>query len=80
MSASINYHLEAGAEAPVVDGPWGSISGYPGALCLTIEPARAIGGATLKLFGSEEQLAAIAAAITAHLDAVKADAFVEAAQ
>lgn len=70
MSAQINFHLEPDAEAPVVD------SGYrAGRSCLTLYTNGKYRGADLSIYASNDQLAAIAKAILAHLERQEAGDF-----
>lgn len=72
MSATIHFHLEDDAAAPVVRPQhYEPTAGG----CLTLCTAREYHGAELKVWASNAQLAAIAKAILAHLEAQEAGDF-----
>jgi hypothetical protein len=62
MSATIDFSLEARSPEPTVGGPF---SGYT---CLMLQAGSHVQSPTLKLFAKDDQLAAIAKAILAHLE------------
>jgi hypothetical protein len=65
MSATINFHFEAGAAEPVV----GRVPGMAeGRACLTLYDTDQYRGSDISIFGTNDQLAAIAKAILAHLE------------
>jgi hypothetical protein len=61
MSATINFHIDDEAPAARIGGPYGDETTF------AIE-LRTVGACRINVFGNNDQLAAIAKAILAHLE------------
>lgn len=72
MSAFINFHLGLAPVEPVIEGPFGAVTGYvAGVMSLRLSTANG----SLSILGSNDQLADIAKAILAHLEKQEAGDF-----